>query len=106
MDICSTACERHSDNNESAAKMIKVHRIKELCAYFVNCFVKRKICLGCTREIIITLFRKYWIRNSELPGTLLSVKDLALKCHMKFKISCTCSSQETLPCVPGNALHK
>jgi len=23
MDICSTACERHSDNNESAAKMIK-----------------------------------------------------------------------------------
>ena len=24
MDICTSACERHAENNESAAKMIKV----------------------------------------------------------------------------------
>ena len=26
MDICTSACERHAENNESAAKMIKVFR--------------------------------------------------------------------------------
>ena len=101
MDICSTACERHSDNNESAAKMIKLQFISEFCVYFVKYFA-----LLSSREMIIKFFRKYWIRNSELPGMLLSVKVLGLKCRMKFKISCTCSSLETLPYVPGSALHK
>ena len=91
MDICTSACERHAENNESAAKMIKV-----FCSLFCELLPPAHYNAMYVNVMNMVFFcRRYWTRSLEHRGTLLLAKVLDLKYLMNSKTLCTCSLPET-----------
>ena len=76
MDICSTACERHSDNNERAAKMIKVNTN-------IQAF---------TPSIIYFSYIKYEITNRSQANILINVYFISGNTRQKIWnfVACCC----------------
>ena len=105
MEICVNACEKHSNNNESAARMIKEaldkRQVKEREGEKSDIEFPVKVFFSCSyfRRLLRYI-------DWDPPGTWWWARDSASTSPMSSRTSCTCFLRATWPSAPGSAHDK